>query len=87
MPGFRPVRLTECAVTGDEFRLESDPYAVVAPYSTCEPEGWSVVHVTVAEVAVMLLTVTALITGTDSGVENVKFPDADVPPESVEIAA
>jgi len=45
-----------------------------------------VVHVTVADVAVMLLTATALITGIDSGVEKVKFPDADVPPESVEIA-
>jgi hypothetical protein len=35
----------------------------------------------VAEVVVMLLEVTALITGIEAGVENVKFVDVAVPAE------
>jgi hypothetical protein len=52
-----------------ELRVVSVPYVVVVPYATCEPAGWSVVHVIVAVVAVMLLEVTALIVGMDAGVE------------------
>jgi hypothetical protein len=51
---------------------------------TCDVEPWSVVQVTVAEVAVTPLEATALITGIDVGVENVKLPDVAVPAESPE---
>ena len=60
---------------------------VVAPYSTCEVEGWSVVQVMVAEVAVMLVEITALITGSETGVAKVKLADVAEPPALDEIAA
>jgi hypothetical protein len=41
------------------------------PYSTCELETWSVVHVMMAVVAVTEPEVTALIVGMDAAVENV----------------
>ncbi len=41
----------------------------------------------VAEVAVMLLEVTALITGAGTKVEKVKLADVAVPAESVDITA
>jgi hypothetical protein len=37
----------------------------VVPYSTCVVAGWLVVHVTVAEVVVMPIAVTEVITGAD----------------------
>ena len=40
-----------------------------------------------AEVVVMLLAVTALITGGDAGVEKVKLVDVAVPPEFAEMTA
>jgi len=43
----------------------------VVPYCTCELDGWSVVHVIVADVAVTPLEVTALMTGIDT------VPDAE----------
>jgi hypothetical protein len=43
--------------------------------------------VIVAEVAVIPLAVTALITGIDTGVENVKFADVAAPAEFVDRAA
>jgi len=46
-----------------------------------------VVQVIVAEVVVMPLDVTALITGTDPGVEKVKFADVATPAESEEMTA
>ncbi len=42
---------------------------------TREDVGWSVVHVTVAPVVVMLVTVTALISGVVAVVVNVEFAD------------
>jgi hypothetical protein len=60
---------------------------VVVPYFTCELEGWSVVQVIVADVAVMPMAVTPLITGTGTGVEKMKLADVAVPAESTEIAA
>lgn len=45
------------------------------------------VHIIVADVLVMLPAFTALIVGIDAGVENVKFVEVAVPPESVETAA
>ena len=45
------------------------------------------VQVIVAEVAEMPLEVTALITGTDPGVEKVKFADVAIPAESEEMTA
>jgi hypothetical protein len=49
---------------------------VVVPYSTCELEGWSVVQVMVADVAVIALEVTPLITGTDPPVLTVRSSSA-----------
>ena len=87
MPGVRPVRFTECEVTREELSAESKPYAVEVPNSTCELEGWSVLHVTIADVAVSPEDVTALITGTVASVEKVKLADVAVPAESVERTA
>jgi len=87
VPAIRPVKVTECAVTNEEFKLDVDPYPVVVPYSTCELEAWSVVQVIVADVAVTPLEATALITGRAADVENVKFAEVAVPAESVDITA
>jgi hypothetical protein len=87
VPGVSPVIATECAVTRAALRAESDPYAVVVPYPTCELEGRSVVQVTMAVVVVMPVAATALIVGIVAVVENVKFPDIAVPAASTEIAA
>jgi len=48
-------------------------------------EAWSVLQTIVAEVVVMPMDVTALITGPDAGVEKVKLADVAVPAESAEI--
>jgi hypothetical protein len=74
--------VTECEVTVEELSADSDPYVVVVPYSTCELEGWSVVQVIVADVAVMLPEITALIVGIVASVEKVKLPEVAVPAES-----
>jgi hypothetical protein len=63
VPAESPVKVTECDVTSAEFREEEEPYAMAVPYSTCELDGWSVVHVIVADAAVMPLERTALIAG------------------------
>ena len=58
------------------------------PNSTCELDGWSVVHVIEADVAVMAPELTPLITGiVIGGVANVRLADVAVPAESVEITA
>jgi hypothetical protein len=67
--------------------VESDPYPVVVPYSTCELEGWSVAQIIVADVVVIPLAVTTLITGIDTWVEKLKLADVAVPAESPEITA
>ena len=82
-----PLSVTECAVTDEEFRLDSVPYPVVVPYFTCELEAWSVVQVIVADVAETPLELTALITGIAAGVEKVKFADVAVPAASVDITS
>jgi hypothetical protein len=87
VPGVKPVSVTECDVTNEELTAESDPYAIVVPYSTCELDSWSVVHVIVAEFPVMPLEVTVLIAGIVAGVENVKLADVAVPAESVDKTA
>jgi hypothetical protein len=60
---------------------------VVVPNSTWELEGWSVVHVIVADVAVTPLDETALITGIATPVENVKLAEVAVPTASVDMTA
>jgi hypothetical protein len=67
VPSVRPVNVTEWLVTIVESNVEFDPYAVVVPKFTCDEEAWSVVHVIVAEVLVMLLTSTFEITGGPTG--------------------
>ena len=57
------------------------------PYPTCELEGWSVIHVIVADVAVIPLAATALIIGIDTAVESVKFTEVVVPAEFVDRTA
>ena len=68
-----------CDVTSELFSAESDPYDAVVPYSTCVVAAWLVVHVMVAEVDVMALTVTEVIVGAAAGavpeVVKVKFAD------------
>ena len=53
----------------------------MVPYSTCEVDGWSVVQVMVAVVAVTPLEATLLIAGAATGVMKIKFADATVPAE------
>lgn len=57
------VKITECEITSAEAKGEELPYMVFVPYSTCELEAWSVVQTIVAEVVVMPLVPTLLITG------------------------
>jgi hypothetical protein len=59
----------------------------VVPNPTCELEGWSVVQVMVADVAVTPLEATKLIVGIDTGVTKVKFVDVVVPAEFMEMTA
>ncbi len=64
----------------------------MVPNSTWLVEAWSVVHVTIAEVVVILDAVTEVITGAEEAnaavVENVKFADvASVPTEFLDRAA
>ena len=61
----------------------------MVPYSTCDVEAWSVVQVIVAEVEVIAVEVTEVITGADSaGVAKVKFDEvARAPAEFADIAA
>jgi hypothetical protein len=87
VPGVKPVSVAECDVTNDGLRAEKAPYAIVVPYSTCELDGWSVVHVIVAEFPVMPLEATALIVGIVTGVENVKLADVEIPAASAERTA
>jgi cation transporter-like permease len=67
VPSVRPVSVTEWLVTIVESSVEFDPYAVVVPKFTRVVDGWSVVHVIVAEVLVMLPTDTFEITGGPAG--------------------
>ena len=54
-------------MTNDVFNMLADPYAVLAPYSICESDDSSVVHVTTAvvedAVAWMLDIVGAVVSG------------------------
>jgi hypothetical protein len=50
-------------------------------------DGWSVVQLIVADVVVMLLLVTALITGAGGRVAKVKLAEVTVPAESAELTA
>jgi len=52
----------ECDVTSEPLIADWDPYEVVVPYRTCVDDVWSVVQVIVAEVVVIPVAVTALIT-------------------------
>jgi hypothetical protein len=69
-------------------RGEADPYPVVVPKFTSDEDAWSVVHVIVAEVLVMLLTATFEITGgkgTTDVVKKLELPDIeDIAPEFTE---
>jgi hypothetical protein len=87
VPGASPVKVTECDVTSAELTVEEVPYPVVVPYSTCELDSWSVVQVIVADVVVIPLEATALMTGAVTGVAKVKFPEVTVPAESVDMTA
>jgi hypothetical protein len=87
IPGVSPVNVTECEITGAAFKVEREPKEEVVPYSTCELEGWSVVHVIVANVVVIPLALTPVIVGIVAGVEKLKLAEVAVPAESVDIAA
>ena len=67
---------------------ESDPYDAVFPNSTCEVAAWSVVQVMVADVDVIPVAVSDVITGAGvAAVEKMKFADEAVPAESPESTA
>jgi hypothetical protein len=67
VPGVSPVTVTECVVTSVGSSAEADPYAAVAPKFTSEDEAWSVVHVIVAVVLLVVLTTTLEIAGGSVG--------------------
>ena len=81
--------VTECEVTKEVLMVVVEPYPVVVPYSTWLEDAWSVVQVMIAELDVIEVTVTDVITGAGSAeVVKVKLPDvACVPAEFADRAA
>ena len=74
--------MTEWDVTNVLLNGDCDPYPVVAPYFTCVLDVWSVVQVIVADVDVIPVDVTALITGPGAVVvAKVKFVEVVVKPD------
>jgi hypothetical protein len=67
VPSVKPVNVTVWLVTRFESNVVAVPYAFVVPKLTSDVEAWSVVHVIVADVLVMLLTTTFEIAGGPAG--------------------
>jgi hypothetical protein len=65
--GVSPLIVWEWLVTAAPSTALLDPYEVVVPYSTCESEGWSVVHAIVALAGVTGCAFTPLIAGATAG--------------------
>ena len=67
VPAVNPEMLTVWLVMSDIFNVVADPYAAVAPYSTCESDASSVVHVIVAPVEEAVAWILEITGGVVSG--------------------